>query len=157
MKANLVFILQRGLLAAGALGILGVSGCVDSGGYSSKPTKMPGFNPPMGYEEPQSDVPSVDPNRAADRLRSLPDPAPVLAPSEGVVGQPPRQASEPSAPSAPSAPNAPLVAKRVPGKPGWIVNPYTQKELLAVDEKGKPLPSGMKVMDENTKHVMIIP
>ncbi|MEY2598014.1 MAG: hypothetical protein RLZZ142_273 [Verrucomicrobiota bacterium] len=186
MKIKLASVVQGLLLA---LGVMGISGCVDSGWeYPTKPTKVPGFNPTTSLDGPQQELPPVDPSAPVAPAptpgpSSLPDPLPsplspdptpasIPAPaapvasggansgrSSGPLPPAPSQAPAPAPTTPPAAPQPkpPLVAKRVAGQPTWIVNPYTGKTLQAVDEKGKPFPSGLKVRDPETGEIMVVP
>lgn len=112
----------------------------------------PNFQPPI----PTSPAPSESSSPTRTPAKS-PATAPSPAPSPSPAPQPsaPSSASKPSAPTpapTPAPKSGPQVAKRVPGKPNQIYNPYTGAIL---DVTG--LTPGTEVRDPRTGETMLVP
>ena len=158
---------------------MGVSGCVqDEEEY--QPRRQAGFRPPSSavYQDPAYSVdpapaplnPLPDPAPLSPLPAPAPSPAPLAdnpapAPNVPVSNLPalnappspnpapaPNLAPSPKPAPTPAPKNSPAVAKRVPGKPNQIFNPYTGAIL---DVTG--LTPGTEVRDPRTGETMLVP
>lgn len=158
--------MKKNFAAAAQLMVLafGVSGCVQQD-EDFTPRRQVGFRPPP-VPLNQETLPPVDPqvSPAPTPPSPLPDPAasasnpdPSLAKQNqqskpaGATGE--NVASNTPAPEAPKPkPAPPQYAKKVPGKPNQIYNPYTGAIL---DVTG--LTPGTEVRDPRTGQTMLVP
>ena len=139
---------------------IGLAGCAQQD-EDFIPQKQVGFRPPP-TPLVQQDLPAVDPvgtqpspaplNPLPDAVASAPAPdAPPPLPKQAPVPVSPAPVA-PTPPPAPPKPTAPEYAKKVPGKPNQIYNPYTGAIL---DVTG--LTPGQEVRDPRTGHTMLVP
>lgn len=150
--------------AASMLGLMiGFVGCA-SQDDDIIPAKRPGFRPPS-TPLAQDDLPPVDPlgvpagndqpdipanqGNSSAVVNSTPARPPAYqAPTPAPLPDPVPPTQPPSKPKSTS----PQVAKRVPGKPNWIISPYDGRVLDATG-----FPPGTEVRDEKSGEIMLIP
>lgn len=160
-------------MAQGAFVLVSVTGCVQSEEDLYSPRRQPGFRPPSAPVV--QDLTPVDPTVPPVTLNPLPDHVPPMPPQEQPITIPPNApqiGGQPSVPTPPSVPQQPVVqpesrpveqpktqkpavpqyAKRVPGKPNLIINPYTGATLDATG-----LTPGTEVRDPRTGQTMLVP
>jgi hypothetical protein len=153
MKKNFAATVQGVALA------MGLAGCAQQD-EDFVPQRQAGFRPPPAPLV-QEELPPVDPAATTQRpqapLSPLPDSA-VITPAPEAPAPTQKQATAPVAPTPPPAPPtppkpaAPEYAKKVPGKPNQIYNPYTGAIL---DVTG--LTPGTEVRDPRTGQTMLVP